>query len=180
MCDVGEWASVYECGRVFGCLHQVGQESVFQQYRDRSGHTEIVYSERLVIVRISQQDVADTAFQVFDVRCQAKDRHDFRSGCDVKTCLRRYTVGRSAQAGNNVAQAAVIHVQYAFPFDFFQTFTGITRLVDVIVQQCRDHIVGRSNRMEIPRKMQVDVFHRQHLRVSASGSSALHAEAWTQ
>ena len=130
MCDVGEWASVYECGRVFGCLHQVGQESVFQQYRDRSGHTEIVYSERLVIVRISQQDVADTAFQVFDVRCQAKDRHDFRSGCDVKTCLRRYTVGRSAQAGNNVAQAAVIHVQYAFPFDFFQTFTGITRLVD--------------------------------------------------
>jgi len=110
VCDVGEWASVYECGRVFGCLHQVGQESVFQQYRDRSGHTEIVYSERLVIVRISQQDVADTAFQVFDVRCQAKDRHDFRSGCDVKTCLRRYTVGRSAQAGNNVAQAAVVHV----------------------------------------------------------------------
>lgn len=42
-----------------------------------------------------------------------------------------------------------------FPFAFFQTFTGITRLVDVIVQQCRDHIVGRSNRMEIPRKMQV-------------------------
>ena len=120
------------------------------------------------------------AFQVFDVRCQAKDRHDFRSGCDVKTCLRRYTVGRSAQAGNNVAQAAVIHVQYAFPFDFFQTFTGITRLVDVIVQQCRDHIVGRSNRMEIPRKMQVDVFHRQHLRVSASGSSAFHAEARAQ
>ena len=27
MCDVGEWASVYECGRVFGCLHQVGPVS---------------------------------------------------------------------------------------------------------------------------------------------------------
>ena len=36
-----------------GCLYQVRQEGVFQQYRDRSGHSKVVYGERLVIVRIS-------------------------------------------------------------------------------------------------------------------------------
>ena len=50
-------------------------------------------------------------------------------------------------------------------------------LVEVVVQQGADHVVGGGDGVEVAREVQVDALHGQHLGVSAAGSAALHAEA---
>ena len=50
-------------------------------------------------------------------------------------------------------------------------------LIEVVVEQGGNHVVGGSDGVEVTSEMEVDLLHGQHLSVSASGSSALHAEA---
>ena len=178
--DVGERAAMHESRGIFCCLHQVRQKGVFQQYGDRSSNPQVIDCERLIVVCISQQDITDAAFQVFQIGRQTKDSHHFGSRRDVESCLCRNTVCRTSQAGYDIAQATVVYVEHAFPFDLFQPFAGVACLIDIIIQQRCDHVVGRCNRVEIAGEMQVDVFHRQYLCVSASGCSALHSETRTQ
>ena len=50
-------------------------------------------------------------------------------------------------------------------------------MVDVVIQQRRQQIVGCPDGVKVAGKMQIDVFHRHHLRIAATGGAALHAEA---
>ena len=54
--------------------------------------------------------------------------------------------------------------------------------MDVIIQAGRDQVIGRRDGMHIAGKVQVDVFHRHYLRITAAGSAALQpeyrSEAW--
>jgi hypothetical protein len=47
---------------------------------------------------------------------------------------------------------------------------------NMIVYHCRKEIVGSRYRMEVARKMEVDVIHRHYLRVSAACGAALKPE----
>ena len=49
-------------------------------------------------------------------------------------------------------------------------------LIDIVVQQSGNHIMGRSNGMEIPGEMQVDFVHRQYLGVTTSCRTAFQTE----
>ena len=53
-------------------------------------------------------------------------------------------------------------------------------LIEIVVEQGANHVVGRGDGVEIAREVQVDALHWQHLCVSAACCSALHAEARTQ
>ena len=79
-----------------------------------------------------------------------------------------------------MAKATVVHIQHPLPFHFTQARATVAVLVDIIVQQSRNHIVGRSNRMEVSGKMEVDVFHRKNLRITTTSRPAFHTEAGTQ
>ena len=46
----------------------------------------------------------------------------------------------------------------------------------MVVQYRGQQIVGQLNGVEIAGEMQVDVFHRDNLRIAAAGGAALHAE----
>ena len=50
----------------------------------------------------------------------------------------------------------------------------------MIVQHCRQQIIGRSDRMEISGKMEIQIIHRHDLGISASCRSAFDAEARPQ
>ena len=50
-------------------------------------------------------------------------------------------------------------------------------LVEVVVEQGADGVVGRRHGMEVAREVQVNLLHRQHLGIAAARSAALHAEA---
>ena len=50
----------------------------------------------------------------------------------------------------------------------------------MIVDQRREQIVRRGNGVEIAGEMEIDVLHRYHLRITAAGGAALHAERRTE
>ena len=50
----------------------------------------------------------------------------------------------------------------------------------MIVKQGRDHIVCRSNRVEVAREVQIYFLHRQYLGIAATGCTALHSETRAQ
>ena len=53
-------------------------------------------------------------------------------------------------------------------------------LVEVVVEQGRNHVVGRSDGVEVAREVEIDFLHRQHLGVATAGGTALHAKARTE
>ena len=50
----------------------------------------------------------------------------------------------------------------------------------MVVHHRAQQIIGGRNGMKIPSEMEVDVLHRQHLRVSPTGGAALHSKAGTK
>jgi predicted DNA-binding WGR domain protein len=46
----------------------------------------------------------------------------------------------------------------------------------MVVDQRGKQIVRRSGRVEVAGEVQIDVFHRHHLRITAAGRAAFHAE----
>ena len=48
--------------------------------------------------------------------------------------------------------------------------------MDVVIDEGGKQVIGRGNGVDIPGKMQVDLLHRQHLRIAAARSAALQAE----
>ena len=48
--------------------------------------------------------------------------------------------------------------------------------IDMVIQHRRQQVVRRAERVHVASEVQVNVFHRQHLRVAAARRAALHAE----
>src|SRR5699024_9616962 len=53
-------------------------------------------------------------------------------------------------------------------------------VVDVVIHQCAQQVVGRGDRVEVAGEVEVDAFHRDHLGVTATGGPAFHAEDRSQ
>lgn len=52
--------------------------------------------------------------------------------------------------------------------------------MDMVIDDCREQIVSRTDGMKIPGEMQVDIGHRNYLRITTACSTAFHAEAGSQ
>ena len=52
--------------------------------------------------------------------------------------------------------------------------------MNVVVEQRGEQIISHADRMQVAVEVQVDVFHRNHLRVTATGGATLHAEHGAQ
>ena len=178
--DVCKRTSVYKGRSIFGSLNQVRRDSVLQEYGDGTCYAQILHGERLAFESKAEEDILDTATEVVFVLSQAKDGHDFRSRSDVEARFLGDAVGLRAQACYDVTERTVVHVQYTTPEDFLQTEAIVTVLVCIVVEQSRDHVVGRSNGVEVAGKVEVDFLHRKHLCVSATSRTTLHTEAWTE
>ena len=79
----------------------------------------------------------------------------------------------SAQSDNNITQLAVIHINNTFPNDPARVDIQSIALLHMVIDHCRKQHVCRCDRMEITCKMQVDIFHRHNLRITAAGCAAL-------
>ena len=97
-----------------------------------------------------------------------------------KPSWRGITVAGTAQPDGDVAQRAVVHVHDALPGDAAHVEAELVAVVDVVVDQRREQVVREPDGAEIAGEMQVDVFHRHDLRVTAAGRAALHAEHRSQ
>ena len=53
-------------------------------------------------------------------------------------------------------------------------------LVDVVVQQGRNHVVSRGDGVEVTSKVEINLLHRQYLCITAASSTALDTKARTE
>ena len=131
-------------------------------------------------MRVRHQNIAQTGFQIGQIARQAEHGHHFAGHGNVETVGANHAVGRFSQAVNHVAQLAVVHIDNAPPQDAFRVDIQCVALINVVVQQGGQQVVCRADGMEIAREVQVDVFHRQHLRITAARRAAFNAEHGAQ
>jgi hypothetical protein len=128
------------------------------------------------IARVADDDPGQPLLQVAPRGGQAEDRHDLGRDDDVEAVLARKAIARAAKRDHGGAQRTVVHVDDAAPHDAPQVEAQRIAMVDVVVDQRRQQVVRQGNRVEIAGEVQVDVFHRDHLRMAAARGPALHAE----
>ena len=175
--DVGKGSAVHEGRRVFCGLHQVGFECIFEEHHDTARHAEIFHREGRTVESVTEENVLNASAQVGFVGRQTEDGHEFAGGGDVEARLRGDAVDRGAESGDDAAERTVVDVEHASPEYFFESEALGAMLVEVVVEQGRDHVVRGGDGVEVAGEVEIDLLHGQHLGVSAAGCSAFHAEA---
>ena len=176
MRDVGERAAVHERRRALERLHQVGLERVLQQRAHRALGMQIVRGDGFVVVGVADDDAPQALLEIGDGGCQAEDGHDLGRHRDVEAVLARHAVRLAAQAVDDVAQLAIVHVDDTLPGNLAHVDAEFVAVVDMRVEERREQVVRRADGVEVAGEVEVDVLHRDNLGVSAAGGAALDAE----
>jgi hypothetical protein len=174
--DVGERPAVDERRVVLERLHQVRRQRVLEEHGHRAMRLQVGRLHRLLVARVADHDVAQALLQIVERVGQAENRHHFRGDDNVEAVLARVAVRRPAQGDGDLAQRPVVHVEHALPRDAPHVDAELVAVVDMVVDQRGEQVVGELDGAEVAGKVQVDVLHRHHLRVAAAGRAALHAE----
>ena len=101
--DVRERTAVHERRRLLERLHEVRLERFLHEHRHRALRVQRLGTNRLVVARVADDDLLEPVAHVVERRRQAEDRHDLRCGDDVVARLARETIGRAAQAVDDVS-----------------------------------------------------------------------------
>ena len=180
MGDVGEGAAVDKCRRAFQGLDQVRLDGILQKGCRRAGGLQVVHSHRLVVVGVADDGPCKALLQIRDGRREAEGRHDLGSDGDVVAVLTGHAVRADAEAADDGAELAVVHIHRTLPGDALRIDAEGVALVDMVVQHGRDQVVGSADGVEIAGKVEVDVLHGDDLGPAAAGSAALDAEDRSQ
>ena len=174
--DVGKGPAVDQGRGVLQGLHQVGLQRILQQGRHGPLRLEIVGRHRPPVKGIGHDHPAQPGLQIRDIAGQAQHGHDLAGHGDVEPVLPGYPLHFAAQAVDDVAQLAVVHVHAALPDDLLDVDAQGVALLDVVVQQSGQQVVGRADGVEIAGEVKIDVLHGDDLGIAAAGGSALDAE----
>jgi hypothetical protein len=90
------------------------------------------------------------------------------------------TVHFSSEANGNISEHPVIHILTALPDNLFCIDAKGVPLMNVVIQHSRQQVIGGGDGMEISGKMKIQFIHRNHLGITAPGSSSLNAKTWTK
>ena len=137
---------------------------------------ELAGRHEIAVQVIGYGDIAHALLQVHEVAGQAQRRHDFRGDGNHKMVFPREPADLAAHADDDVAQGPVVHVHDALPDDAAHVDAQGVALMNVVVDGSGQKIVGRRNSVHVACKMEVNIFHRQYLRVTAAGSAAFNTE----
>ena len=176
MRDVGERPAMHEGGIVLQRLHQIGLHRVLQQHRHRTIGLDVAGIDRFAIAGISHDHITQTFLQILQVTGQTQAGHDFGCNGDIEPGLTGKTVADPAQAGGDLAQGPVVHIDDAPPDDASDVDLQRVAPVDVIVDHRRQQGMRTGDGMEIAGEVEVHLLHRNDLRVTAARSAALHPE----
>ena len=72
-----------------------------------------------------------------------------------------------------MTELTVVHIDHPFPGNATRIDAQLIAVMDMVVNQGCKKVVGNPNGMEVTCKVKVDVFHRDHLGVTTTGSSTL-------
>ncbi len=167
-------------GIVLERLHEIRLQRLLEQHRHRALGAKISGSDRREISRVADHDIAEAALQVDEALRQANDRHDLGGHHDVEPVLAREAVGGTPEADRDAAERAVVHVDDALPGNPPNVESEFVAVVNMVVDECRKQVMRKANGSEIAREVQIDIFHRHHLRIPPARRPALQPEDGTQ
>ena len=121
-------------------------------------------------------DAAEPLAEVVGVLGQAEGGHHLGGRGDVEAGLPRHALEDAAQADDDVAQGAVVHVDDPPPEHPPRVDAEPVALVDVVVEQRGEQVVGRGDGVEVAGEVEVDVVGRDDDGPAAAGRAALQAE----
>ena len=171
---------MHECRSILSSLHKVRIYRIAKESAYTSSNAEILDIERLALDGEAEQYILDSATEVLLILSKTEDSHDFRSRSDIKSALHHYAISFSSQSGNDASEVTVVDVEHSFPEHFAHCESVFTMLVDVIIQQSGNHIVCRSDGMEVASEVKVDSIHWQYLCISTTSSTTFHSETWSE
>ena len=155
-------------------------ECIHKQNCDGSTHSHILNTERFTVSSDSQKYVLNAAAQVVLACSQAEYCHYLTCRSDVESAFLKCSVGLASESCNNETQITVVDVEYPLPQHLLKRKTFFTMLIDIVVKQGADHVVGRSYGMKITGEMEIYFLHWQYLGISSTSSATLHSEAWSE
>ena len=178
--DVGKGPAVDEGGGALQGLDQIGLHGVLEQGGHGALGLQVGGGHGLVVVGVGHHHPAQPGLQVHQVGGQAEHGHDLTGHGDVEAVLPGHAVHPPAQTVHHIAQLPVVHVHTAPPGDLFYVDTQGVALLDVVVQQGGQQVVGGADGVEVAGEVEVDVLHGHHLGIAAAGGAALDAEHGAQ
>src|SRR5699024_8123996 len=176
--DVGEGATVDERRGAAEGLHEVGVQRVAQQGGERALDLQVAYGDRPATISLADHDVGELSLQISQVRGEAEDRHHLAGGGDVEARFSRGAVGRTTEPGDDGTQAAVVDVHATAPGDPARVDAELVALLDVVVDEGSEGVVCGGEGVHVAGEVEVDVLHRDDLRVAAAGRATLDAHDW--
>ena len=141
MSNISKWTAMHKGWGILRSLHQVRLEGIFQEHHDAACNAEVAHAERRTIIAITEENVLYTTTEVCLIGCQAENRHQFASGSDVKSGLRLNTIRSRSKTCNDLTKRAVVDIKHTAPEHFFESETFSTMLIDIVIEQSRNHIV---------------------------------------
>ena len=175
-CDVAEGARVNQCGGVLQSLQQVRVDSVCQDDGHCAVSLQVGCGDGLAVVVQANHNLCQALAQVLEGGCQRENHHDFGGAGDVETGLAGHAVHAFAQAHDDVAQGAVVHVDDSAPLDCARVDAQLVAVVQVVVDHCGKQVVCCGDGVEIAGQVQVQLLHGNDLGVAAACCAALDAE----
>ena len=174
--DVGKGTAVHQGRGVLQGLDQVGLDGVLEQGSHRTFSLEIPAVDRISGIGIGHQNIAQTLLEVGQVRSQAEDRHHLTGYGDLEAIFSGGAVCLAAQTDDGVAQGTVVHIQAALEENTAGVDAQYIALLDMVVDEGAEQVVGGGDGMHIAGEVEVDVLHGDNLGIAAAGSTALDAE----
>ena len=176
MRDVREGAAVDEGGRVLERLHEVRLDGILEERRHGAFSLEVGGGDGLAGVGIGNDHATQAPLEIHKVARQAERSHHLGGHGDVEAILTRNALSLSAQAIDDMAELAIVHVYGTLPHDLLGIDTKGVTLLDMVVEHGSKEVVRGADGMEVAREVQVDILHGNDLRIAAARSAALHAE----
>ena len=165
-----------EGGLTLERLDEIRLDRLLEHDRERACRAELLRGHRLALVRLADGDLPEPLAQIGEIARHRDHGHDLARRGDVEAGLARIAVRLAAEAGDDVTQRAVVHVQAAPPGDRDRIEAEEVPMHEVRVDQRREQVVRGRDRVQIAGEVEVQVLHRDDLRVAAAGSASLDAE----
>ena len=152
MGDVGKGPAVDDGGGPLQGLDQIGLQGVLEQGGHSAGGLQVARGDGLVVVGVAHHHPAQALLQVCHRGGQAQHGHDLRGHGDVKAVLPGHALHPAAQAADDVAELAVVHIHGSLPGDPLDVDPQGVALLDVVVQHGGQQVVGRADGVKSPVK----------------------------
>ena len=176
MGDVAERPAVDERRPPLERLDEIGVDRVLQEQGQGAVGPQVPRPHGPLVGREPDHDAREALLQIFERGGERHDRHDLRARDDDEPLLARGTGVQAPEPDDDVAQGPVVHVDGAGPRDAARVEAEAVAVVEVGVEHRGEEVVRARDGMEVAREVQIDVLHRDHLRVAAAARASLHAE----